>query len=362
MDLNLCIFIKYVNLQQTIMNNLLSKRISISILLIFLFSLSLFSQDAFFNQYNNVPLQLNPALAGVFNGNHRILSAYRNQSSNLLRGDSHQTTYLSYDTKAKLGSDYIGLGIHGLHDKAGALELSTREFNFAASYIHKIGKDSIKYSHLSLALDLGISKRSLNTEDAAWPSQHDGNGGYDPTLPGGDPFIPDFYHSNFSMGLLWESVLGPNTSVKIGTAIHNFNRPNISYLGNEDVLLDIRYNAHLDAELGLTKKFSLIPSILYVTQGNLNSLMIGAAGRIYLDTDTFSSIQLGVRHRSMKGATPKNFSLVSTLDLTKFTIGLSYDFINYQGLPQNFISKAYEIVLGYRFIKSKPNCSKFGNT
>ena len=52
-------------------------------------------QDIHFSQFNNTPLIINPALTGVFNGNHRVFLNYKDQWRSI--GAPYKTYAISYD-------------------------------------------------------------------------------------------------------------------------------------------------------------------------------------------------------------------------------------------------------------------------
>ena len=77
-------------------------------------------QDPHFSQFSFTPLQLNPALTGIFNGNTRISNTYRSQWSGL--GNGYKTIHISVDGalgKKKMQNNYFGIGGMVYQDKAG---------------------------------------------------------------------------------------------------------------------------------------------------------------------------------------------------------------------------------------------------
>jgi len=86
------------------------------------------AQDIHFSQFYMSPLNLNPALTGVMNCNTRVVANYRNQWSQVLRGDAYNTYSVSYDQKIAVGrSDYFGIGGTFWGDRAGELSFGTTQ-------------------------------------------------------------------------------------------------------------------------------------------------------------------------------------------------------------------------------------------
>ena len=79
------------------------------VLCLVVFNLS--SQDIHFSQFYMSPLNLNPAMTGVMNGNVRLTGNYRNQWASVLRDKSFRTYSVSYDQRFAVGrNDFFGVG------------------------------------------------------------------------------------------------------------------------------------------------------------------------------------------------------------------------------------------------------------
>ena len=312
---------------------------------------SLDAQDVKFSQFENSPLYLNPALTGIFNGEHRVLLNYRNQGADILRGDSYQATALSYDTQIILSeSDYFGLGINGIYEKAGALELGTKQALISSSYRRRIISDSIIHHFLAVGMQYGVVNRHVDLTDARWASQHDGSGGFDPTDPPGEINDTEFVHGDFSAGLLWESILGNRSSFRLGIAMHHLNKANISFLDN-DSNLTIRTSIHGSAEAKLSSKISLLPSFLHLSQGLHDLTMVGFSGRLYFNREHLSNfIQIGAwKWFRSNSSNLDTYTFSGMLRLENFIIGISYDHFTTKFTGADRLWQAYEISFGYIF-------------
>ena len=196
---------------------------------------SVMAQDIHFSQFYNSPLNLNPALTGVMNCNTRVVGNYRNQWSQVLRGDAYNTYSVSYDQKIAVGrSDYFGIGGTFWGDRAGELSFGSTQARMSFSYSKKMGGYRKKAHYLVFGADAGIQQRRIDLTNARWPSQHDGNGGFDRNIPA--PFDnssgeinPDFLHADVSAGLVWFSVLDEKNNFYVGAAIHHLNQPNVTF-------------------------------------------------------------------------------------------------------------------------------------
>src|SRR6188768_749359 len=93
-------FIMYCGLIQ--IQSVVMKKTILNLLVLFLaFSQNASSQDIHFSQIFETPLLRNPALAGLFTGDVRIQSVYRNQWNSVTV--PYQTTSLSGEFKRNIG-------------------------------------------------------------------------------------------------------------------------------------------------------------------------------------------------------------------------------------------------------------------
>ena len=99
------------------------------------------AQDLHFTQFYNAPLKLNPANAGAFKGDLRVISNYRNQWSSIQ--SPFKTFAFSIDLpvfKYKWKNSYLGLGLDVVNDRAGDLGLGSTQIDITASNILSLNK------------------------------------------------------------------------------------------------------------------------------------------------------------------------------------------------------------------------------
>ena len=102
-------------------------------------SAGLFAQDIHFSQFYMSPLNLNPALTGVMNCNHRVVANYRNQWASVLKANAFSTYSVSYDQRVAIGRyDYFGFGGVFWGDRAGELDFSTLQGRLSGSYAKRM--------------------------------------------------------------------------------------------------------------------------------------------------------------------------------------------------------------------------------
>ena len=305
-------------------------------LILFVFMLcgaSVMGQDIHFSQFYMSPLNLNPAMTGVMNCKNRAIVNYRNQWSQVLKGDAYNTYSVSYDQKVAVGrSDFFGIGGTLWGDTAGELNYGTTQGRISFSYSKKMGGYRKSARYLVFGADAGVTQRRIDLENARWPSQHDGNGGFDRTLPGGDANIQDtdFLHGDLSAGLLFFNVMDEKSNYYIGLALHHLNQPGVTFLQDANESLTSRLTLHAGGEFAMNRDFSILPGIIYMSQGQHREINAGASARFNLGSRTDGqSWQLGGWYRignQVDGGIHSDAIILSTrFDYGNYGIGFSYD-------------------------------------
>src|SRR6476661_6383105 len=87
------------------------------------------AQDINFSQFYELPLLRNPALAGLYNGDMRLTSAFRSQWGSVTV--PYNTMAMGAELKYSLGEnnyDFINFGVQVTQDIAGDSKLSKTQF------------------------------------------------------------------------------------------------------------------------------------------------------------------------------------------------------------------------------------------
>jgi len=312
------------------------------------------AQDIHFSQFYMSPLNLNPALTGVMNCNTRMVANYRNQWAAVLQANAYNTYSVSYDQKLAVGrTDYFGIGGSFWGDVAGELNFGTTQGRLSLSYSKRLGGYRKSAHYLVFGADAGISQRRVSMTDQRWPTQITTNG-FDPNLPGETLQDDSFIYGDISAGLLWFSILDEYNNWYVGLAQHHLNQPNVSFLetGVTENLYS-RLTFHGGGEFELKRKLSVLPGIIYMTQGPHKELNLGASMRFALGTSRVNSQywQLGLWWRSgnkVDGGIHNDAVIFSTrFDYDNYGIGFSYDY-NISKLRQaGTANGAFEFSLNY---------------
>ncbi len=263
------------------------------------FSLAISAQDIHFSQFYMSPLNLNPAMTGVMNCNTRMVANYRNQWASVLGSDAYNTYSVSYDQKIPVGrSDYFGIGGSFFGDVAGATRFGTVLGRLSLAYSKKMGGYRKKSHYLSIGADVGLGQRAIRGNVLKWPSQSDGQGGFDPNLPGGVINNPDFLYGDISAGLIWFSNIDDKTNWYMGLTMAHLNQPNISF-SNQIVSLYSRFTIHGGGMMEIAPGISVIPNVVAMFQGPHREYNLGSSLRFAIGNQRVvtQSWQLGLWYR-----------------------------------------------------------------
>ena len=297
---------------------------------IFIFSVSfnlLRAQDLHLSMYDAAPLNLNPAMTGMFDGYYRVHAHYRTQWS-AVSTKPYLTTGLSFDIPVKK----IALGAQIFNYRSGAGNFNV--FTFLLSGAYDMAVDQQKFHHVSVGLQAGFIQTSLDIAKLTFGNQFipTGSGGtFDQGLPSGEASatgnstIPDvnaglmYYYANAN------SRINPF----LGGSFFHLTQPNQAVATNGVTSkLPFRFTIHGGCKINISERIQLVPKFLYMDQINDKELTTSIIGHYYLKTyDAF--LFFGPTFRNKDAAIVEG-----GLKYGKFTYGVSYD-INTSSLIVN---------------------------
>lgn len=202
----------------------------------FAYSVKSNAQDIHFSQFFEAPLLRNPALAGIFSGDFRIQSVYRNQWNSVTI--PYQTTSLNTEYKLPVGhgDDFLTMGGEVLYDKSGTVALTATHILPVLNYHKSLSADRNMY--LSAGFSAGVVQRKIDRSKITTNSQFDGQS-YDPTLADGETFSNTGYlYFDGSAGLSFNTQIGENedNNLFFGVAYQHFNKSaKLSFYNTPDV-------------------------------------------------------------------------------------------------------------------------------
>jgi type IX secretion system PorP/SprF family membrane protein len=319
-------------------------------------AISLNAQDIHFSQFYLSPLNLNPAMTGVMNCNVRLVANYRNQWASVLKSNAFNTYSVSYDQRIPVGRyDFVGVGGTFWGDRAGELDFSTLQGRISAAYSKKMGGYRNKSHYLVFGADAGVSQRSIDFLNARYGNQHDGNGGFDETLPTFENFNnTNFLFADVSAGLLWFSVFDEDNNFYMGAAYSHLNQANQSFDDSEFEALYSKFTVHAGGEFMVSQKLGLVPGVVMFKQGPSFQVNAGTSLKFLMGSSRtqYQAFQVGawmrIANHFQDALTADALILSTRFDYNDFSLGFSYD-VNVSSLKAASNSNgAFEFALVYK--------------
>jgi len=308
-------------------------------------------QDIHYSQYENSPMNLNPAQTGFFDGDIRFTANHRNQWNSVTT--PYKTFSGSFDMAvASRGMNRHSVGIQFNSDRAGDSKLGLMQFLLSYGISHSFDAD--QRHTVSLGLQAGFTLRSINYNDLIFDEQFDGDG-FNTQLTNTENFDNSSHsYPEFNAGIAY--VFKPTSKFKIGTGVglQHLNRPEDSFFG-KSVKVHQRLQFNIKADAALTEKIGLIPSLLYMNQGSYRELTGGASVRLHINQKPGKNYAL-----YLGGYMRKQDAIIGSagLDINNLFVGASYD-INTSDLERASNNRGgFELSAIYIITKVKPQAPK----
>jgi len=290
----------------------------ICLILVLSFGGSLMAQDVHFSQFYNAPLLLNPAITGKINGTFRAGVIYRNQWFGEVNGrTAFSTPMVSFDMPIRLGNgDAFGVGGYVVNDRSSGGLLNRIQVVLSGAYHKGFGEN--KNHALSIGFQGGFNQRRLDLAGLNFSSMLGDNFAFDPSLPNQENFGETTTNFDVSTGLAWSSKVSERFYFSFGVAAYNLITPYNTFNTNEEDNMR-RITGTLGMDIRLSKRFSLLPSMIYQNQAKAMETNVGMAGAVDFSKDFV--MLFGAYYRVKDAVIP-----YVGADYKGFRLGLSYDF------------------------------------
>jgi len=324
---------------------MLSEKLLKILMFLMLISTAGKAQDIHFSDFYASPLNLNPALTGMFKGTVRISAIYRDQYRSV--AVPYQTFSLGIDAGKdnmfKL-KNTVGYGVLLTADQAGDAEYQNVFLSIPLSLqVHSNqGKNTF-----SAGLSVGGQVSSINYEKLRFMDQYNGSF-FDPDLPSGENFSrSSLFMPSIAAGVAMNVSYNRFNRIIGGLSIYNLLPPKNSWL-NDNVRLQNRYGIFVMSPT-LTGNHSYVtPSMKYTYQGKQQEIQAGGQMYFLTGNSAFYSYYFGLWLRALDWDA---LILNAGINYLDFNLGFSYD-INLSKLyPASNGRGAWEISLTY--IKSE---------
>ena len=302
-------------------------------------------QDPHFSQYFASPLTLNPANTGNYDYPSRIATNFRSQWQGI--GQPFLTGTVSFDGhlfKDRMSDrSKFAAGVLGLFDQtAGGLY---RGNYLAASFGYHQILDEDYTSTLSVGFQASLVNKRLDVSRISFAEQFAGTG-FDLSRPTGQTFQnTSIGYLDVNAGLLYTKTWDGG-SFYAGASAYHLGRPRESFLGNNDVFVDIRYTGHVGGTVKFGIHSVLMGTFQHMAQGNSRQNLAGLAYGYQLENELQDIIfYLGGWYRFGDAVIPYIGYQYSNLQF-----GLSYD-VTTSGLNLSGTrNRSFEVSLIYHFL------------
>jgi type IX secretion system PorP/SprF family membrane protein len=339
-------------------------------------SIFLRGQDPNFSQYQNLPVYLNPALSGSFEGSYRAILAHRNQGNSLFN-EPYVTLSSSFDLRlpikydGKLLNDAAGVGVMFLQDRNAAKGWNTQSIYVSGAFHKSINPTNKQF--ISAGFQLGIVQKSIGYSKLTFEDQFNGTNNYsDPT----NEILPanNFAFSDMVTGIQYSFMTMKQFGGFLGASLAHFNRPNQSFYQDNILFvslinnrpLQMRYTLHGGLQIPVTELVQVHPRFLAQKQGNHLTGMGGLNLRTTINEINNTSLHIGsaIRPSISEPNKPRVESLIILLglELNELLLGFTYDVglsNEYSAIPGR--RNALEITITYmgKYKNDQTFCPKF---
>jgi type IX secretion system PorP/SprF family membrane protein len=343
------------------------------IIIIILFVVSwvgLSAQDPHFSVFYGVPIGVNPAYTGNFNGNFRVSAQYRDQWNSVLTGEAisaYRTAVASFEARTNKGideNDFVGMGAYFLYDVAGQSRLSNTKFGLSAAYRKAL--DQYGDHFITIGGQVAANQKKISLKDLTWGTQWNGTR-YDETLPGQSGNLDDnivFY--DISTGISWGyNKFGTRNRFSAGLGLLHINQPKESFFRSGTANLTtaqipMRINLNVGAGIQMATSLDIMPKMLFMKQGQNMETMFGTDVRMIFDPsdENSNSFYVGAMMRVVGGSSTvqngKSLNMESVIatarmDYNNIEMGVAYD-INVSDLsPATKFQGGFELYINYVF-------------
>lgn len=310
---------------------------------------SLTAQDIHYTNFGYSPLNINPALTGVFVGDGRFTGNYRNQWSNVPVG--YNTFSGSYDMKFGNGLRHspFRLGVFASYDQAGDSRLNNTNFALSGAYVIPV----LKNNFISLGGSIGGHQRRFLTPDLQFGDQFRTKR-FDPANPTIDPvntvFDQSIFYGDVNAGVNFRHERG-RRQFDLGVGAFHLNRPDKSHNNVEMVKLEPRLSTYFSGAFPVGRHFDILAEGMGQFQGPHQEWVLGAGARVYLiqKATRLVALQGGATLRSGDAWVP-HIGLI----YNQWKVAVNYD-VNFSDFrPASIYNGGPELNVIYIFSKVPP--------
>lgn len=231
------------------------------------------AQDYHFSQFYASPLNVNPALAGAYDGIFRAACTQRTQWLSVtvpflsVTGNIDGALY-----KNNRRREMMAAGITVNSERAGDSRYTSTQALATLSYIKNVGRRN--RHKLGLGFCAGFINNAVHYDALHWDEQFQ-NGAFNPQIPTTEAFAHNRqFFFDCGAGLFWGYTPDRRQSYQLGVSTFHLNRPEEAF-GSTATRLPIRLSTHFLSRIELTRHLALRPLAMFSWQNKFSEYLFG---------------------------------------------------------------------------------------
>ena len=258
------------------------------------------AQDPHFSQFYNAPMQLNPALSGLLQGDTRAVANYRSQWSSISTPFQTMSASVDFNVLNRMTKqDLFGVGFFVLNDVAGEASLKNTQVGMSVAYNKDMNGRGNHF--IGVGAQYLFVQQSLDFTKLLFESQFNGEF-IDPDMNSGENLAMDnFNYFDFTAGISWAYRPNKNKSYYAGGSLSHLNQPKVSFFDDMSERLRMKYTFYAGADFKVSRNISFIPRAVVLMQGIAKEINVGGLIKFNVGSNRGSedktSIYFGTMHR-----------------------------------------------------------------
>jgi type IX secretion system PorP/SprF family membrane protein len=296
------------------------------------------AQDTHFTQFGYVPLTINPAQTGLFEGSYRIGGLYRGQ---YFSNGRFKTPVFFADLPINgFGkTHWIGLGLNVHQDKAGVAALRTNLIGINGAY--HIALDKKYNSVFSFGLQANFNQRNVDKSVLLFQ---------DAVLSGGVSADQSAItgqsrsYTDVNVGINYRNRPDKKTGYNIGASVEHVLSPKNNLIENKEqaAKVPMRINVYGTMDLTLNKNLTFHPAAIFRTQAGNSELMVQGMAGLKIDPKKNMIVKAGLGYRLVDA-----LQFLGGIELGDLRIGVAYDFTASKLRSDSRSQDGFEVAVGY---------------
>ena len=285
-----------------------------------LYCVAVQAQDVHLSQFYSNRQNLNPAMAGNYDGRYQVALNYRSQWAQI-GSEPITTSMISYDQKVPFYSDEIAVGGTIVRDEFQGFNNVYSKYLLTAAYVK-----TINFHELRAGVQFGLATRSTDLSRQTFPNQWVRSAGiFDQNVDNREDGLQQ--NQNFvdvNVGFAWSKTFA-NFKSTAGISFFHVNKPKDSYFKDAVEGLKMRPVIHGEVEVDLQKGFRLIPRAMHMWTTKNENTMLGANLHKDIQNLPIQELYAGLLYRDGFGRNGDALIPIIGVKYKTVDIGFSYD-------------------------------------